>query len=76
VSMFYLKCTDQSTWPWAVVQERAPYRVHASPTLPGAFTSSLWCMPGKVLCATFRTRVSGERSAEKAEGSLQNVYIG
>lgn len=66
MSMFYLKCTDQSSPPRAAVRKHAPYRVHASPALPDGFTSSLQCVSGKVLPVTFMTRVCGEHSDEKA----------
>lgn len=66
MSMFNLKCSDQSTPPQAAVQEHAPYRVHTPPALPDGFTSSLQYMSGKDLPVTFMTRVCGEHSDEKA----------
>lgn len=43
-NVFYLKCSDQSTPARVVVEEHAPHRAHASPALPGGFTSSLQCV--------------------------------
>lgn len=56
VSVFYLKCTDQSTPHWAAVQEHAAYRVCPSPALLDGFISSLQCISGKGLAVTFMTR--------------------